>query len=272
VDRRKPGHARRTLNFFGVKMINNTTGSDDILGSKMLKIHTRKIPSELLSQMGSQNSLFARNLDLLRDELHTWTFENVALIDATYKRLFPQPSDRSAEISAPLRVFAEIAGDEYLLKNLETALKVKNEAIQKPADPIETMIQAVKNLVRQGFRQIPTTHIVLEMKAMSNQNSPENYEFEPAKWENPAWVGRHLRTYNLVNINAKPRRQELFGKSLRIYPLKSKVLEEILSENSVSGGHLESQPLDFYQGCENCLYKNAGCPIMQSRLVVEKKD
>jgi len=259
------GMRQERLNFFGVKMINNTSGADDILGSRMLKIHARKIPLELKSKIGSQNAVMSGNLDSLRDELHTWTFENVALIDQTYKRLYPQSLDRAAEIAAPLKVFAEIAESEDLLAGLETALKVKNEGFQEPDDPIETLIRAVKNLVRSGFRQLSTTHVVLEMKAMNSQYVSEIYKFEPAKWENPAWVGRHLRTYNLVEINAKSSRQWLFGKSLRIYPIKTKVLEEVALENP-NISLLDNKPLDFCQDCASCSYRLIGCPIMPQRL------
>jgi hypothetical protein len=31
-----------------------------------------------------------RRLSELRDELHTWTFENVSRIDAEYRKLFPK--------------------------------------------------------------------------------------------------------------------------------------------------------------------------------------
>ncbi len=65
------GMRQERLNFFGVKMINNTSGADDILGSRMLKINTRKIPEKLLSETSVQNVAADRNLDALRDELHT---------------------------------------------------------------------------------------------------------------------------------------------------------------------------------------------------------
>jgi hypothetical protein len=47
------GMSVKRLNFYGVKMINNTTGSDPILGSRLLKIHTRKIPSHLQNVLGT---------------------------------------------------------------------------------------------------------------------------------------------------------------------------------------------------------------------------
>ncbi len=134
------------------------------------------------------------------------------------------------------------------------------------------MIKATKNLIRQGFRLLSTTHIVLEMKSIASKINSEGYKFEPAKWENPAWVGRHLRTYDLVDTNALHNRHWLFGKSLRIYPVKNKILDEILNENSVDRKLLERLPLDFCRGCETCAYRLVGCPIMKPRLAAEGKN
>src|SRR5207237_566662 len=86
------------LNFFGVKLINNTRGADSILGSRMLRIQTARIPEHQRSQFGESRPADWRRIDELRDELHTWTFENVAAIDAEYRRLFPKDSDRAEEI------------------------------------------------------------------------------------------------------------------------------------------------------------------------------
>jgi hypothetical protein len=41
------------LDFYGVKMINNTRGVGEILGSRMLKIQTRKIPESLRDEFGN---------------------------------------------------------------------------------------------------------------------------------------------------------------------------------------------------------------------------
>jgi hypothetical protein len=260
------------LNFFGVKMINNTTGVDAILSSRMLKILTRKMPAELISL--KQGDIFKNqpNTGSLQDELHTWTFENVALIDTTYQRIFPQPSDRAMEIAAPLRVFAEIAGDEDLAKGLETALSIKNETVEKPADPIDLMMRAVKNIVRDGYRQISTTHVTLEMKLINSRQSldySEPYQFKPEKWELPAWVGKHLRTYGFVEINAKETRSRLYGTSLRIYPVKDEFLKKINSENTSSQEYLKKEPLDFCRGDQSCSYCALNCPYMSSRHKLE---
>jgi hypothetical protein len=41
----------KTLNFFGVKVLTNTSGVDNILGSRMFRIQTRKIPDALRAEV-----------------------------------------------------------------------------------------------------------------------------------------------------------------------------------------------------------------------------
>lgn len=264
---------RRTqrLNFFGVKMINNTLGADDILGSRMIQISTRKIPPELELCIGGQDSREISKLKDLRNELHTWTFDNVALIDMTYRRLFPYVSDRNAEISAPLRVFAEIAGDAEMIEGLETALKVKSGPPPEPLDDIEVMIEAVKRLAREGYQSVSATHVALEMKKVSEGSECQQSNGEPPQWENPAWVGRHLRTYELIDTNAPATRQLLFGKSLRVYRLNERFLAEIHRENKNQAEYLKKHPLDFCSGCADCRYRSLNCSFIEMRRTQEGK-
>ena len=260
------------LNFFGVKMINNTTGADNILGSRMLRVQTRKIPDDLKGSLGVHEDVDASRLGHLRDELHTWTFEHVALIDDTYKQLFPQPTDRATEIAAPLSVFSVIAGDESLSRGLDQVLIKNRQSVADPDDPIEVMKEAMKRLVKDGYKEISTTHVVLEMKTLVDQNADRHLTNEIAKWEDPAWVGRQLRTHDIIDANSPGARQWLFGKSLRIYPIKNHFLVEVLNgQDGLISENTRRTPVDFCGGCAHCRYRIAGCPIMESRLEVEKQ-
>jgi hypothetical protein len=260
------------LNFFGVKMINNTTGADNILGSRMLRVQTRKIPDDLKGSLGIHEEIDASWLNSLRDELHTWTFEHVPLIDDTYKRLFPQPTDRATEIAAPLSVFARIAGDESLERGLEQVLMKNRQSVADPDDPIEVMKEAMKRLVKDGYREVSTTHVVLEMKTLVDQNTDRHLTNEIAKWEDPAWVGRQLRTHDIIDVNSQGARQWLFGKSLRIYPIKDHfIVESFHGEEDRNPGQSVRKPMDFCIGCRQCSYRIVGCPIMESRLEAEKQ-
>ena len=259
------------LNFFGVKMINNTMGADNILGSRMLRVQTRKIPDELKGSLGVHEDVDATRLSQLRDELHTWTFEHVNLVDDTYKRLFPQPTDRATEIAAPLSVFADICGSEALARGLEQVLNRNRQSIADPDDPIEVMKEAMKRLARDGYREVSTTHVVLEMKTLVDQNADRHLTNEIPKWEDPAWVGRQLRTHDIIDANSLGVRQWLFGKSLRIYPIKDHFIVEALKDGTESlTEYPKRKPVDFCSGCTSCRYRIAGCPIMEARLEAEK--
>lgn len=234
------------LNFFGVKMINNTSGTDNILGSRMLRVQTRRIPEALKSILANHDAWDSTKLNILRDELHTWTFENVCLIDSTYKRLFPHPTDRASEISAPLRVFADISEDDDLSKGLEAALEAKQEVIEDPDDPIEVMSEAMKRLVREGYRSISPTHVVLEMKTLIDQNSNRASTNEISCWEDPAWVGRQLRSHDIIDMNSPASRQWLFGKSLRVYSIKQHFVDQILkNDNNSADDYRTKKATDF---------------------------
>ena len=52
-----------------------------------------------------------RKLDQLRNELHTWAFENVGLVEKTYHWVRANKTDREAVITAPLRTMAQICRD-----------------------------------------------------------------------------------------------------------------------------------------------------------------
>lgn len=73
------------LNFYGVKLISNTAGVDDILSTRMLRIQTRHIPD---SEKGLIKTLVAedyRKIHNLRQELHAWAFKNCREIERIKK-------------------------------------------------------------------------------------------------------------------------------------------------------------------------------------------
>jgi hypothetical protein len=109
------------FDFYGVKLINNTRGVGDILGSRMLHIDMRTLPSNVTLPNNWPNL----KLRELRNELHTWTFLGVAEIAGTYKKIMPHQQAREFEITAPLKVMAELARDDELKALLDSALKLQ---------------------------------------------------------------------------------------------------------------------------------------------------
>lgn len=258
------------LNFYGVKMINNTRGADYILGSRTLRVQTRQIPTELQTFRQEDKLWSTSLLNQYRDELHTWTFENAALIAQKYKAVFPYVADRSAEITAPLRVMAEISGDEEFIKGLEAALAAKTRLSSTGTDPVEVIKEAAKNLVRAGYRQIAVSHLVLEIKALLSEFGAASSS--SIKLDDPAWVGRQLRAIGIVATAAAPERQRLLGRSLRIYPVAESFMHELIPDDErVLGTEKKVRgSLDFCRGCADCRYRQLWCPFMERRLKIDR--
>ncbi|WP_184518463.1 hypothetical protein [Muricoccus pecuniae] len=128
------------LNGFGIEVINNTTGVDSILGSRMIRVQTRKMPEAQASGRRGLEPPTSQEMVRLRDELHCWTFDNVGLIAQVYAEVCPSASERAEEIAAPLRVLARISGNPEHSARLEDALarSVGNALnADDPADVLE---------------------------------------------------------------------------------------------------------------------------------------
>lgn len=257
------------LDFYGVKMINNTQGADQILGSRMLRIQTRKIPEGLREEFGGLLPTQSARLHELRDELHTWTFENVALIEAEYRALYPKGTDRSDEITAPLRVMASLAGDVALRSQLEVALTRQKQKALDPDDPREILHEALKNLIAQGYEMISITHLVLEMRCLLAGDYGRSFTNEIPEWARPEWVGRMLRSHDLIDPDpGRSMRRRVYGANLRFYPIRPSYVEEVRSWFAGQGVEVPvggREPVDFCRECETCPFSALSCEIMARR-------
>ncbi|HWS86442.1 MAG TPA: DUF3631 domain-containing protein [Pyrinomonadaceae bacterium] len=264
------------LNFFGVKMINNTTGVDQILGSRMLRVQTKKIPDHLKREFEQTSLVSDPKLDALRDELHTWAFEQVSEVASRYRQLFPKSSDRADEIAAPLVVMADLAGDPDLKSRLEVALTRQKHRGLETEDPVQVMIDALRNLVAQGYEMISITHLVLEMRSLIHENYGKSFTTEIPEWARPDWVGKQLRTHDLIEVDpGQQERRRLFGAHLRFYPVSRSFVEQVRSAFAEQGVEVRAggtEPTAFCQGCEGCVYSLHNCEIMPKRLRVEGRE
>jgi hypothetical protein len=264
------------LNFFGCKMINNTQGADQILGSRMLRIQTKKIPDHLKEEFAGLRPAEELKLAELRDELHTWAFENAHDIASTYRCLYPKSTDRADEIAAPLLIMAVLANDADLASRLEIALARQKHRGSEPEDPVQVMIDALRNLVTQGYEMISITHLVLEMRSLIHENYGKGFTTEIPEWARPDWVGKMLRTHDLIEVD--PERQErkrLFGAHLRFYPIRRGFIDEVrgtLAERGIEVTASGTEPTAFCQGCVGCIYSLHNCEIMPKRLRIEGRE
>ena len=85
-----------------------------------------------------------RKLDQLRNELHTWAFENIGLVEKTYRRVYANKTDREAEIAAHLHTMAQICGDPELSAKLRAFRSVV---------PIQCFILLMRSLISQLVRR-----------------------------------------------------------------------------------------------------------------------
>jgi hypothetical protein len=259
------------LNFYGVKLLSNTLGADAILGSRMIRVQTRKMPDGMVSTVRDFAVEDLSNLHRLRNELHTWAFENVGMVEKAYRQVYANKTDRQAEIAAPLRTMAQICDDPELTAKLEACLA--RQHLQERAfndDPLETLKEAVRNLIKQGFDTVTVTHLQLEMRALLDANYGMSNTTEIPEWDRPEWLGRQLRSNDLVADTVLGRRR-IYGKNLRLVKFADWVLKETTHQNGKLIYVTNKQPEAFCQGCASCPYRNAGCDLMALRAREESR-
>ncbi|POP51542.1 hypothetical protein [Zhongshania marina] len=262
------------LNFYGVKMINNTLGADDILGSRMIRVQTRSIPegfqSEHLRDLTAEDE---QKMAALRNELHTWAFMNVDQVAEVYSKEFANRSNRAAEIAAPLRVFARLVGDPALSGQLEASLARQSQKTIESDDPIDTLKEALENIVAQGYDTVTLTHIGMEMRSLLDANFGQSASTEIPEWSRPEWIGKVLRSNDLAKHGTSGRKR-IFGKNLRLVGIADWFVSKVRDKFQQEGVEIETGtkgPDDFCRGCQDCPYRNNGCEIMTARLQVESK-
>ena len=257
------------LNFFGVKMINNTRGADEILGSRMLRIQTGKIPEHLKTKFQETALTEAVKLRSLRDELHTWTYMNVSEIESQYRSLCPKHSDRAAEISAPLKVMSALAGGGELGRMLDLALVRQQQKALELDDPLKVMRRALRNLAIQGHETVSVTQVALEMRHVLTLSLGSAFLAGFPEWTKSEWVGRKLRSEGLVKERFDvARRIRVWGANLRFYTISSAFLERVMkycASEKIQYPTTTKKPQDFCQICETCQYRSVSCEIMAVR-------
>lgn len=252
------------LDFYGVKLINNTRGAGEILGSRMLRIQTRRIPEGLSEEFGSLLPTESTRLDRLRDELHTWAFENVKLIESTYRSLYARTPNRADEIAAPLHVMAAIADDAALRSQLEVSLTRQAGRVANADSPEALLREALKNLIAQGYSVISPTHLSLEIRRLVGGGAESIPD-----WVRPAWVGRMLRGLGVTDDGTQGvRRMRVYGLNLRFYSIRGDYLTQVRGGFEQKGTDISAgskQPGEFCGECASCQYAAYDCEIMWRR-------
>lgn len=270
---------QRQFNFFGVKVISNTRGTDEILGTRMFIVRTRQMPRGVQIQKGL--CLSAEELDALRNNLHCWAFSEVGTVNESYQAIFPNKTSRQEEISAPLRVIAALSGSEALRASLEKALERHAKTKKDPDSPDELLKEALENIVRRSVEQagqVPTwitvMQVMLELRTLADENYGKEFTTSLASIEKPEWVGAKLRDGFIEEGDAYSKRTNMYGKSLRAYQFTDTFLVATLSKLFPDAPempmHLPQSDnfKAFCRGCSACPYRNK-CDMQAER---EKSD
>ncbi|MFC3125122.1 bifunctional DNA primase/polymerase [Pseudoroseomonas globiformis] len=258
------------LNGFGIKVINNTTGVDSILGSRMIRVQSRKMPQARADERRGMEPPSSSEIVRLRDELHCWTFDHVGRIAQVYAGVCPSASERAEEIAAPLRVLARISGNKEHAASLEAALTRTAKSGFEADDPAEVLQEAAVGLARQGYRQISPTHLILEMKRLVEQHFGQSSTSDIPEYQQPEWVGRTLRLRDIIEPGAPATRQRLYGRNLRIYPFGRNFLADVMDDLEAVAPKAATDFCAGCEGCDVCPYRTLGCPLMEERLAADK--
>lgn len=246
------------FDFYGPKIVNNTKGSDSILGSRMLHIQTRHIPDAIHRNVVLTGSE-PEELMQLRNEFHAWGMAEARLVYERYTLLLDTKHDRQNEISAPLRAIALLSDDENIQSSLELALKHQSSRRKQIDNPTELLKEAINNCIRRGaLEQISAMQIHLEIRSLADEYLEHRIGQKDLTWQRPEWVGHQLKALKIRNIVSKVRRTHLYGVLTRVYSLSPQYVEDTLDSPETIGKDLpiKTDPLDFCEliSCSECPY------------------
>lgn len=240
----------RVLNFFGVKLLNNTTGASGMtLGSRMVQVNTQHLPPEEKEAFLARPKMPESELTELRNLLHTWAMSSVSAVREAYLNTVTDRTMREEEIAAPLRCLAAMAGDKEGIDALEKALD-KSESVD--LEPVEHLAQAATELAQAGYRAVTLQHVVLELRAQTQGTDEEG-----ADWLKPEWAGRQLRQLGITE--GAGTRKRLNGAHLRISTFSDRWLLGIARQHGPLPA--ERDPLDFCRDCGTCPYGRVFCEL-----------
>lgn len=268
----KTGKLER-LNFFGIKLINNTTGVDSILGTRMFVISTKFMPEG--TSVTAEGRLAPEERTELRNELHTWAFCNVAKVAQAYGYILPNKTSRDKEIAAPLRVVAALADDAALHSSLEKNLERQARRETQPETTEQLLQAALEDIILESFdRQgivrtvVTLTEAMMKMALMVDTNYGKDFTTDLPEYSKPEVVGRHF-VQRFAKQGSSPVRVNLFGKYLRGRELDESFVTTTLTRRYPDGVIPEglqrsSNGREFCQACADCAYR-ANCDIRKSR-------
>lgn len=275
----RSGARIESLDFYGIKVITNTTGVDEILGSRLFVIHTRKVSASLVKERIKQFDVssststgdLAEELAALRDELHIWAMEQAQMVHHLYQDRYRHHANRADELAAPLRTIADLLNDSRLVKRLDAALDTQRSLKESLDSDSEILRTAATNLVKKGyFHQFTLQQLIFEMELLVGPNWNREFTTEIPVWKQPRWVGRTLRGEDIAS-SSRDERLRLYpgGHQTRVLQFNPEFVEQVTEQLLALGTGVPVEvttPRDFCRStaCRDCDYQTI-CPFTAAK-------
>lgn len=252
--RRKP----QLMNFFGLKVISNTSGVDAILGSRMLHVHTQNMPKSEIEEFLSREDIPEAELKELRNDLHCWSFDHVSEISHLYKAMAAAGTNRDEQITTPIRVLAKLSEIDVAERAVEESISRQSEKKMVFSSPEDALKHVIGICARSGLREVSVIEINLRLREVMRQRIPEKNR---PVWMKPEWISKRLREWGLVNPGGG--RRGMYGFQSRTVTLSDRALAE------TEPADRKVDIMQFCAGCRDCPYKSLACEIQPYRKAKE---
>ena len=166
-------------------------------------------------------------------------------------------------------IMSKLSCNGTVIGQVSAATAAQKTVVVETNDPIETLKEAAKNLIKEGFIQFTITQVILELRTLLDENYGAGMTNEIPEWQRPEWVGRQLRTLGLLDTKDLGR-ASLFGKRLKIMQFNEFAINEVVQELGATINDFR-EPFDFCKGCQTCPYANSTCELRPQRLQQEQK-
>jgi hypothetical protein len=254
--------AVKTLNFYGVKFMTNTSGIEDILGTRTITIQTRKAINGFKPE-----ELPFESFKGIRGELHAWAMESCTKLHEIYKGY--SISERNEEILAPLRAISELAVMPEWQEKID-GLSRRLEVEQKSADsPTAYIKEAVWGLIKEGFVSMSIEQLVMEIKRIVPVNYGMDNTTDIPEWQDITWLRHQLVTMGYITRGTEKRFRP-YGRvsAQRLYKFEHRLYEEIGAESQELLVKVKSLPevegtqyCKRHARCMECPYGDIDCEI-----------
>lgn len=258
------------LDFYGVKLFTNTTGMEDILGTRTISIQTRKPTNNF-----KQSEMPFEQLKALRAELHAWAMEDATTVDSFYRQY--SVSNRDDEITTPFRIFADMAKRQdwhELIDNLIKRMKLERSSTESES-PVGYLREAMLNLARRGYTSVTLEHVLLEMELLVPDNFGKTFTTEIPEWTETAWIKRQLIQMAFLE-EAAGTKVRVGGVAIRpklSFHLSEALFQEIRKASQptydaiMQGERIEGKNFcRQYNRCLDCPYYSVPCKIRELKI------